>query len=195
MRATPVLIALAALLPTTAHAGGFGLIASGGFHGAKSYYYNSNLQQGVDNQLRPNGAFGGEVLIGDKDDRINGIMRLYANIDANPVDPTLSGVDPSDAIFPVYEESTRTDLATTMGVQWGLYGEPDRTQLVLTTMFGSAFATVDNLEYAIGDVGIGGTMMLGDTVQLVGTINAGVRYRKRISMTESAFVGIRYMFD
>jgi hypothetical protein len=195
MRTLSALVAIAALTPTTALAGGFGLVASGGLHGVEAYYYNSALQQGVDNQLRPNFAGGGEVIIGDRKDRINGIMRMYANIDYNPTTPDLEGVSAADAVFPVYDETTRTDITATMGIQWGLYGDPEMRQLVLTTMFGSAFGTIDNLEYAIGDIGIGGTMMLTETIQLAGTVNGGVRYRKQFNMTEGAYLSVRYIFD
>jgi hypothetical protein len=195
MRTLPALLILAALTPASALAGGVGLFGSAGVHGTKAYYYNSNLQQGVDIQQRPDASFGGEVIIGDKDDRISGIMRLYSNTDFNPTEPTLEGVTKADAIYPTYDETTRTDLIATMGVQWGLYGEPDGRQLILTTLFGSAFATLDNLEYAIGEVGIGGTMMLSENLQLAGTLNGNIRYRKRITGAGGAYLGIRYMFD
>lgn len=195
MRTLPALVALAALLPATANAGGIGLIANGGAHGTQAYYYNRNLQQGIDNQQRPNFGGGGEVIIGDKDDRVIGLMRMYGNVDFNPTEPTLEGVSASSATFPTYEEATRADLVATMGIQWGLLGEPDGKQLILTTLFGSAFATVDNLEYAIGEVGVGGTMMLNDNFQAFATLNGNVRYRKRISGEGGAYVGVRFMFD
>ena len=197
MRTLPALVALsaAALVPNTALAGGIGLFGTGGMHGTKAYYYNSNLQQGVDIQQRANGGGGVEVLIGDKDDRVNGIMRLYANVDVNPGTPDFVGVNQSNAIWPKYADSTRTDLAATMGIQWGLLGEPDGQQLILTSMFGSAFATVDNQEYFIGDLGVGGTMMLSDIIQLSGTINAQTRYRKSLSFAGGAYISARYMFD
>lgn len=195
MRTLPALVTLAALLPATASAGGFGVLVNGGVHGTKAYYYNNNLQQGIDNQQRPNYGGGGEVIIGDKDDRVIGLMRMYGNVDFNPVEPTLEGVTAANATFPTYGEATRSDLVATMGIQWGLLGEPDGQQLVLTTLFGSAFATRDNLEYAIGEVGVGGTMMLNDTLQAFATLNGNVRYRKRLSGEGGAYIGVRYMFD
>jgi hypothetical protein len=45
------------------------------------------------------------------------------------------------------------------------------------------------------DVSPGVTWALNDTLQLHGSIGAAARYRKQLSLSENAFVGVRYMFD
>ena len=172
MRTVALLIPALLLVPTDAFAGGVGVMATGGLHAAKAYYYSPSGQQGIDNQNRPNFGGGLEVTIGDSDDRINGLMRLYANTDLPTTIPTVSGIDPADAIYPpAHEQDPRVDGVATMGVQWGLYGDPSRAQLIATTLFGSAFATRDNLEYFIGDIGVGGTYTVNSRYQFVGLIS------------------------
>ncbi|MEL6348958.1 MAG: hypothetical protein AAFV53_37990 [Myxococcota bacterium] len=181
---------------TPAFAGGIGLIGQGGVHSARAYYYSESGQQGIDNQIRPNFGGGMEVLLGDSSDRIQGIIRLYANLDAPLNDPETEGISQDEAIFPAASEvGLRTDGVCTMGVQWGLLGDPDGTQLILTSLIGSAFITRDNLEYLVAEVGIGGTYTINNQLQFFGTLNVAGRYRKRVSHTEGAFVGVRYMFD
>ena len=186
----------AATFSAPAFAGGIGVTGTGGFHEAKAYYYDDLGRQGVDTQQRPNAGFGGEVLLGDKDDRVQGLMRLYANVDWPTNDPTLSGVTAEEATFSAAaEEAPRLDGTITMGVQWGLWGDPTGFQLTATTLFGSAFITPDNLEYLIAEGGVGATYMMSERMQLAGTATMSIRYRKKLTIAEGVFVSARYMFD
>ena len=65
----------------------------------------------------------------------------------------------------------------------------------LTSMFGSAFITPDNLEYLIAEAGAGATYMMSDRLQLSGTLTFAGRYRKQLTLSEGAFISARYMFD
>lgn len=191
----PVILS-AATLSAPAFAGGVGIMGTGGLHEAKAYYYDDLGRQGIDTQQRPNAGFGGEVLLGDKDDRIQGLMRIYANVDWPTNEPTLSGVDADEAIYPAaHLEAPRVDGTITMGVQWGLWGDPTGFQLTATTLFGSAFITPDNLEHLIAEGGVGATYMMSDRLQLAGTLAFAGRYRKQITISESAFISARYLFD
>jgi hypothetical protein len=191
----PVILS-AATFSAPAFAGGVGIMGSGGLHEAKAYYYDNLGRQGIDTQQRPNAGFGAEVLLGDKDDRIMGLMRIYSNVDWPTNEPTLSGVDPEDATYPAaHLEAPRLDGTISMGVQWGLWGDPTGFQLIGTTVFGSAFITPDNLEYLIAEAGVGGTYMLNERFQLAGTVAFAGRFRKQVTLSEGAFVSARYMFD
>ena len=85
--------------------------------------------------------------------------------------------------------------AVTMGVQWGLWGDPGGFQLIGTTVFGSTFITRDNSEYLIAEAGVGVSHMMSDRLQLSGTLNFAGRYRKQITIAEGAYVSARYLFD
>lgn len=191
----PVILS-AAFFTTPALAGGVGVMTTGGMHEAKAYYYDNLGRQGIDTQQRPNAGFGAEVMLGDKDDRIMGLMRVYTNVDWPTEEPTLDGVSEEDAIYPeAHLEAPRLDGTITMGVQWGLWGDPSGFQLVATTMFGSAFITPDNLEYLIAEGGVGANYMVNERFQLAGTVAFAGRFRKQITISESMFVSARYMFD
>lgn len=191
----PVILS-AATFSAPAFAGGVGIMGTGGLHEAKAYYYDNLGRQGVDTQQRPNAGFGVEVMLGDKDDRIMGLMRLYTNTDWPTNEPTLSGVSAEDATYPAaHLESPRTDGSISMGIQWGLWGDPTGFQLIGTTMFGSAFITPDNLEYGIAELGVGASYMMNDRFQFAGTLAFAGRYRKQLTISESAFISARYMFD
>ncbi|MFT5683631.1 MAG: hypothetical protein ACI8RZ_004563, partial [Myxococcota bacterium] len=77
----------------------------------------------------------------------------------------------------------------------GLWGDPTSFQLIATTLFGSAFITPDNLEYLVAEGGVGAAYMVNERFQLAGTVAFAGRFRKQITISESAFISARYMFD
>jgi len=186
-------LVLSATTSMPAFAGGFGLLANGGMHAAPAYYYAPSGAQGVDNQFRPNVGYGAEILIGDSDDRILGVMRAYINNDWPTTAPNVTIEDA--AIPPADEQDIRFDGIITIGAQWGIWGEPLGFQLIATSMIGCAAATIDNLEYLIAEGGIGVTYNLSEQMQLASTIAVAGRYRKSLSHAESGFVSVRYLFD
>jgi len=188
------LILLAVLSSNETLAGGLGVVGTGGLHDAKAYYYNTSGQQGIDSQSRPNYGGGLEVLLGDRDDRVLGLSRFYLNYDLPVTEPDTQGV--TDAIYPLaHEESARRDALVMMGVQWGLWGDPNAFQVIVNTLGGSAVATPDNLEYLQLEVGAGVTYMLSEALQVTGSVSFDARYRKDIFFSENAWVGVRYLFD
>src|SRR5262245_8365116 len=64
---------LAAIASAPAHAGGLGIVATGGMHTDRAYYYNAEGEQGIDNQTLPQAGIGIEGLLGDRDDKILGM--------------------------------------------------------------------------------------------------------------------------
>ena len=198
---TALFVTTAATAPSTAQAGGIGVTMGGGFHQDRAYYYrdDGSLTQGIDKQLPGNYSIGGEVLLGDRDDRVLGLVRGYISHDAslkNP-DPAALGEDTSyDYIFPDVEaKGGRTVGAFSVGMQWGLWGDPNGFQVVANSLIGSGFWTVDNLEYALFEAGVGAAYTMNERFQVVGSLDATARYRKRFHFGSDVWVSARYLFD
>ena len=181
-------------LPGTAAAGGVGLITNAGMHAARAYYYDETGEQGIDNQQRFNYGIGGVAVLGDRDDRVQGVMRMYFMQDQPLADPDTGDVE--NAVYP--DESSlgwRNYGVMTAGIQWGLFGDPGDKQLTLETHVGSGFASPDALEFLLIEAGPGGTWNLSDDMQLYGNLAVTMRYRKRPYIAENLYVGVRYLFD
>jgi hypothetical protein len=186
------------LFSADAQAGGVGLLTTAGTHQIRTYYYRDDGEQGIDNQTRPNFGVGGEAILGDKDDRIQGMMRMYVMRDLPPTAPDLSNENTTDYgfTFPAEHEKAPSDIGTLqVGVQWGMWGDPSTTQIVLNSLIGSGFATTDNLEFFLAEMGGGVTHVLNETMQAHASLALNTRFRKRVYMGVSGFAGVRYMFD
>ena len=195
--AAAVLGALA-LVPTNAEAGGAGVVLSGGFHQDRAYYYNEDGDQGIDTQLPMNTAYGGELLLGDRDDRVLGIVRGFVARDAalkNP-DPKALGEASGEYTFPDVEAAGPTVRgAASVGIQWGLWGDPNGFQLIATSLIGSQFWTIDNLETAVFQAGVGVTYTVNERYQFAASLDATSRFRKRFYWGSDVWLSARYMFD
>jgi hypothetical protein len=199
---TPALVAAAvaglATLSTPAVAGGLGVMGTGGFRQMPAYFYNAEGDQGIDWQSRPSYGFGLEGILGDKDDRIMGVVRFYTLFDQPTQEPDLSGEegDTSEYVYPAaHEEEAITVGAATVGVQWGIFGDPTGVQFIATTMAGTAFLTSDNLEFFIFEPGVGVSWTTSDRIQVFGNANWQVRFRKTFSQGANVTAGVRYLFD
>jgi len=196
------LLAIAGLFCSgNAYAGAFGILGHGGAYEGKAYYYRSDGLQGIDSQFRPAAGFGFETLLGDKDDRLIGQLRLSWNHDWPLNDPnyTVTNDDngePYSYTHPDYSSTTgRNDGLISVGLQWGLWGEPTGFQVIASTAFASGFWTVDNLEYFIFEVGPGVTYTINDQYQFHSTVCFAPRYRKQMFMGVTSYAGVRYLFD
>jgi len=199
MRLLAALFSASALLmaPSDALAGGVGLLGSYGVHQDAAYYYRDDGEQGVDRQLRPTSGVGIELLLGDRDDRLQGIIRFHGVFDSPPENPDLSGESGDyEYLHPDYDAlETRRAGAMGAGLQWGLYGDPNKFQLIATTVIGSAFMTPDNLEFAYFQPGVGVTYTLAKRYQFVATLDYTARFRKSFNNGGGALIGFRYMID
>ncbi|MDP6932530.1 MAG: hypothetical protein QGG40_06410 [Myxococcota bacterium] len=194
MRTLPLIAAALAFSSSTAQAGGLGLLATGGMHAERAYYYDTDGNQGIDSQIRPNGGVGGELLLGDKDDKVLGFGRFYLLSDAPTTEPDTQGID--DAIYPdAHEQGAENVGVMTVGIQWSLWGDSSGMQVVLNSLAGSGFVTVDNLEFMLLEVGGGATYAFNERVQAYGNVATTARYRKNFSFGGNAYAGVRYMFD
>ena len=194
MRPASLLVLAGLALPSSAWAGGIGLLSTGGLHQARAYYYDQAGNQGIDLQNRFNYGGGFIAVLGDKDDKIQGVMRLWFMQDQSLADPNTGNT--TDAVFPPASSQPPRDLGMfTAGVEWGLLGDPDGLQLTLETHIGTAFATKDATEFLLVEVGPGVTWALADHFQLFGSVTEDMRYRKRPYLSENVYLGARYMFD
>lgn len=189
------LFVLAGALPLftpRAWAGGVGLVGTGGTHQEYVYYYDDNEDQYLNVQYRPNFGGGIELVLGDKDDRIQGVGRAYYLQDSPPVDPP----DPlvSNPTYNIPDDPEHIGMFMA-GVQWGLLGDPTGLQGYLSTMAGGGVVTVDNLEFIQVNVGVGGSWLLPSMVQVFAEAAATGRYRKSVYPGFDLFAGVRYLFD
>jgi hypothetical protein len=198
-----ILLSLIGLLfASNANAGSFGLYGAGGIHEGKAYYYRDvGTVQGIDSQYRPHAGSGFEMMLGDKDNRLIGQVRLAWNHDWALNDPTYT-VDKNDDgenytySHPDYaSEDDRDDGVISVGLQWGIWGEPTALQIIGVTAFSSGFWTVDSLEYFMPEAGLGATYTINDQYQFHSTVSLAPRYRKGLLWGTNAVAGVRYLFD
>jgi hypothetical protein len=200
--------ALAILPATPAFAGGVGVLATGGMHTERVYFYSDHSPEGdpysdpndYDQyslvQTLPNFGGGFELLLGDRDDRIMGSVRLmYVNdgVQVNPADVT-DQVDP-EYVVAAYRDSARHLGFGMVGLSWGIIGDPGGFQLAAVGHVGSAFLTLDHTEFLAMQIGPGVTYKASRQIQLFGDIQYQARFRKGWSHSAGAIVGARYLFD
>jgi|GEM_PF-1223583 len=199
---TFALTALAALALTasqTANAGALGTVVTAGLHQERAYYYSRQGEQFRETQMRFNSGIGIEALIGDKDEKIQGIVRFLWMSDAQATNPNTVDSKGDKLILaehPDYDSlKNKNSGVLGLGVQWGLLGDPSDKQIVLTSIVGSGFITTDNTEYVMLEVGAGGTYNLTETMQATANIALTVRNRKALSFGPNMYAGVRYLFD
>jgi hypothetical protein len=194
-----LLLAGTALHSAAANAGGIGLLGTGGIHQTRVYYYDADDTQYLNRQNRPNTGFGFEAVLGDKDDRFLGVARGYYMMDMPAVAPDAELVD--DPIMAVPEGPTHLGMAT-VGVHWGVIGDPTGFQAHIVSAVGAGIVTVDSStnegssqEFLLGEAGIGAHYHFARNLQIYADVTGGVRYRKLFSPVASGYLGFRYMFD
>ena len=199
MRTTSrIAVAFFALLGTssTAIAGGLGLITSAGLHQERAYYYKGKTtdNQAFDSQSRPNYGMGLEGIIGDRDDKIQGLLRMSWVLDEPPTNPDIAGL--KGVWHPDYDSvDTRNIGVIALGVQWGILGDPSEKQLVINSLVGSGFITTDNSEFVLIELGVGGTYNFTKALQGVANVDLDLRGRKYLTLGPAGHLGIRYLFD
>jgi hypothetical protein len=187
-----LLLACPAFYASPALAGGIGLIANGGVHEDFVYYYSQDLEQGHDVQNRPNYGGGLEVIMGDKDARVQGAARFFYMADAAQLEPDTGKVESPQYVF---RDEVRNVGVVTTGVYWGILGDPEKLELNVNTFIGAGVFTVDNSEFILGEAGIGGKYQLSEHFQVFANVAAAVRYRKMFFGSGNSYVGVRYLFD
>ena len=192
--AITALAGLALSATQVAHAGAIGTITNAGFHQERAYYYDRQGKQFIENQMRLNKGIGIETLVGDKDEKVQGILRFMWMQDTQPKAPDTDGVLLAES--PDYDALKAKNVGVLgLGGQWGVLGDPMDMQLVVTSLVGSGFITTDNTEYVLVEVGVGGTYNLSPTIQATANLATTMRNRKHISFGPNMYMGIRYLFD
>jgi hypothetical protein len=202
MRTTSrIAVAFLAFLGTssTAAAGGLGLIYQAGLHQERAYSYKGK-QQAIDIQSKPNSGPGLEALIGDQNDKIQGLLRMswVAETQASPSidDKGKETCKPENNSCPDYSNLQPRQIGVLgLGLQWGVLGDPSDKQIVVNTMIGSGFITTDNTEFVIIELGAGGTLNFTENLQAVANLSGHVRARKHFSYGPTMHMGLRYLFD
>jgi hypothetical protein len=196
MRTTSrIAVAFLAFLGTssTAAAGGLGLIYQAGLHQERAYSYKGK-QQAIDIQSKPNSGPGLEALIGDRNDKIQGLLRMSWVAETQANNPDTKGDE--SIVHPDYDSLEARQIGVLgLGLQWGVLGDPSDKQIVVNTMIGSGFITTDNTEFVIIELGAGGTLNFTENLQAVANLSGHVRARKHFSYGPTMHMGLRYLFD
>jgi hypothetical protein len=178
-----------------AWAGGVGIIGTGGLHGERVYYYKENSigefeQQPPSQQYNLQMGGGIELALGDKDNKITGLFRLYWCQEAPQQDPA----DPDEFSFQVRLEPRDIGMIDA-GLVFGFLGKPTGFQLGAVGMVGSAFMTTDQTEFLKAQAGLGVSYTILRHVQFHFQTLHGVRYRKSLDYQVDNVLGVRYLFD
>lgn len=182
-------------LAPPAWAGGVGIFGTGGVHGERVYYYEENAVGGFDQQepsqqYNPQLGAGLEIALGDKDNKITGLFRLYWCEEAPQQDPA----DPDKFAFSV--RTTPRDIGMIdAGLVFGFLGKPTGFQLGAVGMVGSAFMTSDQTEFLKAQAGLGVSYTILRHVQFHAQTLHGLRYRKSLDYQSDNVIGVRYLFD
>ncbi len=185
-----------ALLASPALAGGIGLIGRGGYHGDRVYYYAENSigeaqQQDPIDQMNMDAGGGFELVLGDKDYKINAFLRVYYMADA----PVQAPPDAEKYTFNLRTEEWRNLGVVDAGIQFGVVGDPQAFQFCILGILGSAIMTVDQTEFFRANAGVGFTYTFARRMQAHAEVVGGIRYRKRVFPSAEMTAGIRYLFD
>ncbi len=202
---------VAAVAPApTAHAGGLGPYLMGGFHSEPVYYYSSELDSGAgpripdqneyeqykDAQIIANAGAGLELVLGDRDDLIQGVFRGFWMMDGPQSDPARLGLVDEDALVSVYRDTLRHTGVGTVGMQWGVWrGASDRLKFSLAAHVGAGFVSQDNEQFFLAQAGTNLSYLINRTAEFYVDVNYAFRVRKTISNGLIGAVGIRVLFD
>lgn len=193
------LLLLGMLRSADAQAGGLGVMTAGGLHQTSVYVYDPELQQFRVNQQRPNLGVGLQAVLGDRDDRVQGVMRVYYQLDSGQTEDGVLDAAKADGaegdLTFAYDAEPRHLGMASVGVQWGLLKSPGAIQPTLITAVGAGALTNNNTEFAMVQVGPGMYWSLTEQLQLNAELTADVRYRKQLSWGMSGSVGLRFLFD
>lgn len=200
-------LTISALLPGDAHAGGIGLVTTGGFHTERVYFYDRTDDDGnlyVDwrdyeqrqmSQSLGNGGAGIELVLGDRDDRILGVFRGFWNMDTPQLNPAdVSGIPAADVVANHRERARHSGIAM-IGLSWGIVGDPSGFQFGATGHVGSGFLTNDHTEFLTADIGLTANYRIARQMQAFADVVYVMRYRKEFSSGANAYLGVRYLFD
>jgi hypothetical protein len=213
MRLPPTPIALGvlyALSAAPAYAGGIAPIVSGGFHTERVFYYSKEQEGGAGNPIRDpanyerydqiqavgNAGVGLEIVLGDRDDLVQGVFRGFWMLDTPQADPSKAGVVDADAIVSAYRTTPRNTGAGTVGMQWGLVrAANDKFKAGLSIHAGAGFLTPDHSEFLIAQAGGFAGYQMTRGLEAFIDVDYTLRVQKTLSNGLTATAGLRVLFD
>lgn len=198
-------------------AGGVGINLIGGTHMESVYQFDAQGTKFESTQHRPSYGVGLQVLLGDRDDDLQGVMKFSWGADSPAVSANVSTPDGFDAPTdgsstiingrlacddPAYLEhldgqacgTTNLGIASA-GLQFRVWGEADELMVTVTPSVGASVMTNDSTETLQVEVAPGFSYSLSDELVLNGEMAFQTRYRKGASFGVMSYVGMRYMFD
>jgi hypothetical protein len=204
-----LIVGLGLLASTPAFAGGFGLLVNGGVHTERVYFYENAIRdadgelvaledpgeypQFEQVQTLSNLGLGGEVILGDRDDRFIGTFQFYWMQDAAQRDPSSASTN-KDSVVAAWRETPRNIGMGMVGVSWGAIGK-DKVTFGPTAHVGSGFLTTDHTEFLAVDAGPTVNVRVARSLLLHADALYMARFRKGWSQGGMLAIGARYMFD
>ena len=210
------ILAMGATVAPQAHAGGISLIGFGGTHTDKTYFYSNadpdtfeddepvifddynDYEQYSITQTIPQAGFGGEVVLGDRDDLITGSVRLLYQQDFAQTDPAeLTTSVPTDFVVSAHRDKARHIGIGLIGLNFGLVEfASDRFRVEAVGLVGSGFITLDHTEFFTAGVGPGIVYKAGRQVHVFGEMMYMARFQQRGWQHQGNInLGVRYYFD
>lgn len=197
------------LMPVPALAGGVAPIVTGGFHTESVAFYSSKTDGGVkipDQASYPqyqqteyigNVGSGLELVIGDRDDLIQGVFRGFWMMDFPQYAPDKQGeVVDADSLVVSLRDNAKHMGVGTVGLQWGVVrAANDKFRFAVGVNVGAAFATQDHSEFLLAQVGGNLNYAVTRTVEVFLDVDYGLRVRKTLSHGAFGTAGVRIMFD
>lgn len=202
--------ALALLVSTDAFAGGIAPFVMGGFHTETLYYYSNTTEGGAGlpisdprayEQYKASQAIGNfgsglELMLGDRDDLIQGVFRIWWMMDGPQYDPSSTGLVDADSLIVSYREGLRHVGTGSVGIQWGLLrAAQDKFRLGLSLHVGSGFLTANRSEFLLAQAGVNINYQFNRTLEFFLDIDYGLRVRKDLMHGAYGAAGLRILFD
>lgn len=198
-------------------AGGVGLNIIGGTHSESVYVFDAQDTKFEITQQQPAYGLGLQVLLGDRDDDLQGVMKFswIANSPANHEGvQTPDGFDAPEGGYQMsgrfacddngnpqdflesHQACGTTNVATaSAGLQWRIWGDSDEMMATFTPSIGAGVMTADSAEYLQVELAPGFHYAISDELHLQTEIAVQLRYRKSGSFGVTSYTGFRYMFD
>lgn len=207
------LIAVLAVLGpmSPAIAGGVGPYIMGGFFNEPLYFYSSeadggsgpriadeaNYEQFKQQQILGNAGAGLELVLGDRDDLVQGVFRGFWMMDTAQKAPNNEGIVDDDALVVAYRDTLRHTGVGTVGMLWGLarVGPAKRLKISLAAHVGAGFLSRENQQFFLAQAGTNISYLISRGAEFYVDVNYQFRVRKTISHGLIGAAGVRILFD
>ncbi len=208
---TPAYALVVLFASAPAYAGGVGPMVMGGFHTEPVAFYSSEIDGGegpvipdlgsyeqfLETQIIGNAGGGLELMLGDRDDLIQGVFRGFYMVDLpqHQPDPNNELVD-ADALVVAIREDVRHLGLGTVGINFGVArAVQNKLKFSVALHLGAAFATFDQAEFFLGQLGGNLSYLVRRNAEVYVDVSYGLRARKDLSHGLYGAAGVRVLFD